>query len=102
MRKITEDAVRAFLNGESFKRDNTTVEVMSKPNETVLKLHGHIIASRLNGTVRLNHCGWETNTTKERLNGVLDFMGRAKIYQRDFVWYWKDGEEFKDGWNEVK
>lgn len=97
MRKITEQATTAFRNGYSFKKDNTEVTVTAKGSN--MYLHGHLIAKTENGSLFLNHCGWDTNTTKDRLNGLLH--PSARIYQKSFVWYWKNGKEFKDGWNKV-
>ena len=71
MRKITQLAIQAFNNAETFKMGNTSVEVL--PNVTVLKLHNNEIAYRYNNpsrTLSITMAGWETNTTKERLNAL--------------------------------
>lgn len=84
MRKITEESVRAFMNGESFKKANMNVEVL--PNVTILKLHGNSIAYRYNDperTLSITNCGWFSNTTKERLNGI----DGVSISQKKGVWY---------------
>lgn len=95
MRKITEAAVRAFLADQSFKRDNT--RVARTIAGTRMYLHGNLIAENRNGVIWISNCGWETTTTKERLNGLLDYLGKSRIYQRNFTWYWKDNEEFPSG-----
>lgn len=103
MRKITDEAQRAFYAGYHFKKDNT--EVVCNGNERRFYLHGHCIAKRIIGDgLYLSHCGWKTNTTKERLNGILSSYRSAWIYQKDFQWYLvKNGKEieFKDGWNKI-
>ena len=71
MRKITEKAISAFNNSVAFKMGNTEVEVL--PNVTILKLHGNKIAYRYNDperTLSITNRGWNTSTTKERLNGI--------------------------------
>lgn len=71
MRKITEKAISAFNNSVDFKMGNTEVEVL--PNVTILKLHGNKIAYRYNDperTLSITTCGWNTPTTRERLNGI--------------------------------
>lgn len=99
MRKITKQAVTAFFNGSDFKKDNT--EVFSN-TATVMKLHGNIIAIKEGDKIKLSHCGWQTPTTKERLNGILDHILEPRhIYQKKGIWYWKKDKEFKDGWNRV-
>ena len=98
MRKITEDSIHAFMNAEKFKRDNTEVEVL--PNVTVLKLFGNEIAYRYNNperTLSITNCGWKTNTTKERLNGLPN----VNIYQKNFYWY-LNGEEWNGKLIDVK
>jgi hypothetical protein len=84
MRKITQQSVDAFMNGKKFNKGNMSVDVL--PNVTVLKLHGNEIAYRYNdpkNTISITNCGWQTNTTKERLNGIPN----VSIYQKDFQWY---------------
>jgi hypothetical protein len=42
-------------------------------NVTILRLHGNAIAYRYNDperTLSITNCGWFSNTTKERLNGI--------------------------------
>jgi len=84
MRKITIDAIKSFMNAEKFKRDNTEVKVL--PNVTVLKLFGNEIAYRYNDpekTLSITNCGWCSDTTKERLNG----LSNVDIYQRNKKWF---------------
>lgn len=90
MKKITLDAVQAFMNAEKFKRDNTEVEVFE--NVTVLKLFGNKIAWLFNDperTLTISNAGWDTNTTKERLNGIPG----VHITQKNWQWY-LNGEQW--------
>lgn len=104
MRKITNEAIKAFHAGYDFKKDNT--EVVCKGNERQFYLHGCCIAKKVLGDgLYLSHCGWKTNTTKERLNGILSVYQSARIYQKDFQWYLVKNEKetpFKDGWNKIE
>jgi len=84
MRQITLDAVYAFMNAEKFKRDNTEVEVFE--NVTVLKLFGNKIAWLFNDperTLTISNAGWDTKTTKERLNGIPG----VHITQKNWQWH---------------
>lgn len=84
MRKITKEAVNAFMNAEKFNGSNTKVEIL--PNVTILKLHGNAIAYRYNDperTLSITNCGWFTITTKERLNAIEG----VHIVQKKGVWY---------------
>ena len=40
-------------------------------------------------TCSISHCGYETSTTKSRLNALLGAFHRddASLFQRDFVWH---------------
>lgn len=83
MRKITKEAVNAFINDRSFNQGNTSVRVYG--DITGLYLHGHLIAQRdtTDNTLHITSAGWETNTTRERLNGIPG----VSISQRKWTWY---------------
>jgi hypothetical protein len=84
MRKITAQAVDAFMDARPFKKDNMQVEVLL--NCTILRLHGNAIAYRYNDpdrTLTITNCGWFSNTTKERLNGIPG----VSINQKKGQWY---------------
>ena len=68
MRKITEQAIDAFLKGKNFKSGNT--EVDSKHGGVEYFLHGNLIAFKSNGIIEVSLAGWNTPTTRERLNGI--------------------------------
>jgi predicted DNA-binding protein (MmcQ/YjbR family) len=84
MKKITAQALDAFINARKFKKDNMTIEV--QPNVTVMRLYGHPIAYLYNDperTLSISACGWLTNTTKERLNALPG----VHINQKNWRWY---------------
>lgn len=83
-RKITRAAINAFMNAAKFCGGNTSVDVL--PNVTILKLHGNAIAYRYNDperTLSITNAGWQSNTTKERLNGLPN----VSISQKQGTWY---------------
>ena len=84
MKKITAQAVDAFMNARPFKKDN--MQVYKFLNVTVMALHGNEIAYRYNdpdSTISICARGWLTNTTKERLNGIPG----VHINQKNWQWY---------------
>tara|TARA_R110001592_G_scaffold12326_2_gene59031 strand:+ start:1852 stop:2154 length:303 start_codon:yes stop_codon:yes gene_type:complete len=100
MRKITQDAIRAFRNNQTFKRGNTEVMIgEGSPNRRLLRLHNHIIAEMdFEGNLWINDAGWQTVTTKERLNGFPS----VHIVQKNYQWFlngeaW-DGSSIKVNW----
>lgn len=68
MRKITEQASNAFHNARDFRSGNT--QVNRRIDGVELTLHGHTIAKNTSEGLHINLCGWNTNTTRERLNGL--------------------------------
>jgi hypothetical protein len=64
MRVITQKAIDAFRSGDSFKSGNTEV------NKFGYFLHGNKIAYKDENALYISLCGWNTNTTRERLNGL--------------------------------
>jgi hypothetical protein len=69
MRKITRQASNAFHNSRDFRSGNTRVNRRLAGVELVL--HGNIIAKKISGEgLQINLCGWNTNTTRDRLNGL--------------------------------
>ena len=80
MRAITHEAANAFWDGWYFKKSNTVVDLKPMPYglyEIKMYLHKNNIATKYNGYLTINSCGWRTNTTKERLNGILARLGYA-------------------------
>ena len=90
MRKITQEAVEAMYHRNKFKKSNTQIVVDG--DYSAMFLHGNKIAEIDNYQLFICSKGWNTNTTKERLNGVLGHLFRyygyiPKIVQKDFEWF---------------
>jgi hypothetical protein len=70
MREITSKTSAAFEAGRPFRNSNTAVTVSDQG--VTLLLHGNPIARRnvYGGRLEINLCGWNTPTTRERLNGL--------------------------------
>ena len=78
-------AMRFFL---PFSSGNTTV-VQHRDNMEVF-LHGNHIATlcKISMDLRLFDGGWQSVTTKSRLNALLEeFGGGDRVIQKDFAWY---------------
>ena len=96
MKKITKEACEAFINGVPYNNSNTKVVLFN--DFALMTLFNNYIAKR--GTtdnanaVVLSDGGWESNTTKERLNGLLECLNAPFfIMQRKYVWYVTDGKK---------
>lgn len=87
MRKITEDACKAFYDNENFKRSNT--EVVCSVCSTKMYLFGNLIAERNENGLYISLCGHNTRTTRERLNGLRNVRVRSRnhvAYLNGFIW----------------
>jgi hypothetical protein len=95
MRSITNESTNAFINGRAFKKANMKVEISATekgmPCIISLLLHDNEIATlHTNERIKklyISDAGWQTNTTKERLNGVLDAYNLPRLSQKKGVWY---------------
>ena len=99
MRKIEQQMQAAIATRTNWSKSNTSVSVDSE-GFTSVRLHGNRIAEiEPNGDIILSSCGWDTPTTKSRLNAVLDvFLSGCGIFQKDFTWYVGDlNTPFFDG-----
>ena len=75
MRKVTQQIKQAFERGEAKTVGNTTTD-----GNTVW-LHGNAIVKRdPDGLVRWSLAGWNTPTTRERVNGIVN----AGVHQVNF------------------
>lgn len=103
MRKIEKDMVRAIREGENWNGGNTTVR--HENGSFSVRLHGNEIAwGKADAAFRISSCGWMTNTTKSRLNAILDGLNRqCRVYQKKGDWFiWNHATtvhngEFVDG-----
>lgn len=60
---------QAFKDGRGHTIKNTTT------NGTTVWLHRNAIAWKYNGTVEFSLCGWNTVTTRDRLNHIFNAFG---------------------------
>jgi hypothetical protein len=90
MRKITNNAINAFLAGRNFKESNT--EIKSNCNGVYMYLFDNLIACRVGDRLQITTAGWNTVTTRERLNGLPNVsvsQRKGQLYLNGTEW---DGE----------
>ena len=103
MRKIEQQMNRAVVNKNDWSNSNTFVDYNSNTNCSTVVLHRTAIAVYDHNTqaLKLNTGGWHSNTTKSRLNAILDqVMYGARVYQKAFDWYLSynnQTHDFNDG-----
>ena len=90
MRKIERAMNNAVISKTNWSKSNTTVCYNDNTNCSTISLHGHQIATLDHNTnaVKLDSCGYETVTTKSRLNAILEEVKYGcKVFQRKFNWF---------------
>jgi len=103
MRKIEQQMNRAIANKADWSSSNTRVEFNDSTNCSSVFLHGHRIATLCHETkaVKVDSCGWQTVTTKSRLNAILDEVKwGARVFQKNFDWFVSFNNQttlFRDG-----
>ena len=88
MRKIDEQAARAFLLLKKLSSNNTKVEIGKNCQTARIILFGHTIAKREveNAYFTIRTCGWNSVTTKSRLNALPNV--HIKVIKG--TWYLKE------------
>ena len=90
MRKLEKQMNFALSNKANWAGSNTTVRYNDSTNCSSVYLHGHQIATLDHSTnaLKLSSCGYETVTTKSRLNAILDEVKYGcKVFQKNFNWF---------------
>ena len=90
MRLIEKQMNYALSNKNNWAGSNTTVCYNDSSNCSSVYLHGHQIATLCHETkaVKLSSCGYQTNTTKSRLNAILDEVKYGcRVFQKNWNWF---------------
>ena len=94
-RKISQAGATALVSKRKLHQSNTSVEIDHK-GDWILKLHGNAIAMITKDGLSITTAGWNTPTTRERLN-ALDGVG---VHQKNYVLYLND-KEWDGSWVKV-
>lgn len=87
MRKIEAQMNAAISEGRNWASGNTQVTHTDEVAE--VRLHGNLIAEVGDTFIRLFDGGWQSNTTKSRLNAILAEHGEQgdRVFQKSFDWF---------------
>ena len=87
MRKIETEMNRAIANGTNWSKANTAVSFEGEVAE--VRLHGNLIARVGEGFIELFDGGWQTTTTKSRLNAILSENGipGERVFAKAYNWF---------------
>ena len=87
MRKIEKEMNAAIAAGKNWSKANTTVTMDGEVAE--VRLHGNLIAKIGEGFIQVFDGGWQSNTTKSRLNAIFDGNGipGEGVFQKNWQWF---------------
>ena len=94
MRKIEFLMNRAIEHKTDWKNANT--EVINADGVSSVYLHGNLIAEITDEALKLFDGGWQSNTTKSRLNALINEFCNGMtdgVFQKDFAWYIMDNNQ---------
>ena len=98
MRKIEREMNAAISNNVDWQKDNTNVTFDAETGESKVFLYGNKIAEVGDDYIRLFDGGYQSNTTKSRINAIMDEHGIAGegVFQKDWKWFIRlyNGTEF--------
>ena len=91
MRKIEAQMNSAIRNEVNFSKANTSVTWNDRTASVYL--HGNLIARVSDTFVQILDGGWQSVTTKSRLNALLsEVTCDGGVFQKDFTWYYNSSK----------
>ena len=88
MRLIEKQMNNAIRCNQNFQKDNTTV--INIGTKSFVYLHGNHIATVGSDFLQIFDGGWQSNTTKSRLNALINEFCNAYtdgVFQQNFCWF---------------
>ena len=89
----------AIHNNSDWSSANTSVQFIEENTTSKVYLHGNHIATVGDDFVEIFDGGWQSNTTKSRLNAIINEFCDAftdGVFQKDFQWFVRDNNVTKD------
>ena len=102
MRKLERQMNFAVSNKGNWSGSNTQVNYNSNTNCSSIYLHGHQIATVDHNlkAVKLSSCGYQTVTTKSRLNALLEEVKYgARVFQKNWDWFVSYNDQTASFWD---
>ncbi len=91
MRKIERQMNAAIRLSKNWSNSNTTVQFNEEDETSNVYLHGNLIAVIGDTFIQLFDGGYQSNTTKSRLNAILTENGNGNdcVFQKNFEWFFR-------------
>ena len=89
MRKIETQMNAAVHSNKNWTSGNTSVQFDADDNVSRVYLHGNHIATVSDDSIQLFDGGWQSVTTKSRINAICGEFARAGegVFQRNWTWF---------------
>ena len=89
MRKIEKQMCAAIHNNVNWQSGNTAVYFDPETGVSIVRLHGNKIAEISDNDMTIFDGGYQSNTTKSRLNALCDefCIAGEGVFQKDFAWF---------------
>ena len=89
MRKIEKQMCAAVQSNKDWQSANTAVTFDAESGISTVYLHGNKIAEVSDNDMTIFDGGWQTTTTKSRLNALCQefCIAGEGVFQKDFLWY---------------
>ena len=87
MRKIETQMIQAIQQNKNWSSGNT--QVITEDNTSKVYLHGNHIATVTDDNMTIFDGGWQSVTTKSRLNALCDefcITGEG-VFQKNYKWF---------------
>ena len=97
MRKIESNMNAAIKANKNWTNANTSV--ITEDGVSEVRLHGNLIAKVGDDFVTIFDGGWQSTTTKSRLNAIINEFCCAftdGVFQKDFQWFVRDNKVVND------
>jgi hypothetical protein len=104
MRKIETQMIQAIQNNKTWQSANTSVQFIEENETSKVYLHGNHIATVGDDYVEIFDGGYQSNTTKSRLNAIINEFCNAftdGVFQKNYQWFVRDNDvtkEFRNGY----
>ena len=87
MRNIERQMIAAVKGNINWTKDNTSV--IFEDGISSVYLHGNLIAEVDDESIKLYDGGYQSKTTKSRLNALLSEFGydTERVFQKQFEWF---------------
>ena len=96
--------IAAINASKNWQSANTSVHFNEESNTSIVRLHGNKIAEVTDDSMTIFDGGWQTTTTKSRLNALINEFCNAVtdgVFQKNYQWFVTDNnvtKEFTNGY----